>query len=139
MKRFLFLLAVISVLTLVLGTTGCRKTAPIFNVEQAPVETNSGSTLTLGEVADSIKDAGMGLGWRMNQVAPNHIIATLDIRSHRAIVDITFSPKNYDITYKSSVNLKHKPDGRIHPYYNGWIQNLDRDIQTQLRQRSYKK
>ena len=56
---------------------------------------------------------------------------TLNLRSHTAIVDITYDTRTYSIKYKDSTNLGY--DGRnIHSNYNGWIENLDKGIQTQL-------
>ena len=36
------------------------------------------------------------------------------------------------ITYKDSINLDAGTDGTIHKNYNGWIQNLNKGIVTQL-------
>lgn len=48
-----------------------------------------------------------------------------------AQVDIPYNAKAYSIQYKNSANLKY--DGvSIHSNYNGWVQNLDRAIQSRL-------
>ena len=41
------------------------------------------------------------------------------------------TPKDYSITYKESTNLDYM-NGQIHRNYNGWIENLDRDIRANL-------
>ena len=123
-----------TVLALIVSMTGCG--APILNVKDAPVKTLSGKELTSDQVTKAIVLAGMGLKWEMEIVAPGHIIGMLNLRSHQAIVDITYNTKIYSIAYKKSrglmqVNEDGTPVG-IHPNYNGWIENLDNAIRTQF-------
>jgi len=47
------------------------------------------------------------------------------------VVDITHDTKQYSINYKDSTDLGAS-GGQIHKNYNGWIQNLDKGIRTQL-------
>ena len=90
--------------------------------------------MTLGRVTNAIVLAGMGLKWEMVVAEPGHIVGTLDLRSHQAVVDISYTTKTYSITYKSSRNLLHVYYGRtgIHSNYNGWIENLDNAVRTQI-------
>jgi hypothetical protein len=46
-------------------------------------------------------------------------------------VEIPYSASKYSIVYKSSENLD-EADGKIHRNYNGWVQNLDRAIRTEI-------
>ncbi len=109
---------------------GCR-TAPVYNVVDAPVLQAGNEPLASPEVKKAILRAGTSLGWDMVPTAPGHITGTLHLRSHKAVVDILYSSKDYSITYKNSSNLRY--DGtRIHANYNGWIQRLDRAIRTEL-------
>ena len=62
---------------------------------------------------------------------PGLLEGTLRLREHTAVVDIAYSTSNYSIVFKSGVNLSEK-DGQIHKNYNGWVQNLDRGIGTEL-------
>ena len=119
---------------LMLTAPGCA--VDIMNVQDAPVKTLSGQELTLDQTTKAIVLAGMGLKWQMEVAKPGHIIGTLNLRNHQAVVDITYNTQVYSITYKSSKNLltvddTGKPVG-IHPNYNGWIQNLDNAIRTQF-------
>ncbi|MDH3287965.1 MAG: hypothetical protein OEP48_09630 [Betaproteobacteria bacterium] len=108
---------------------GCRS-APVYNVSNAPV-TSSKANLTLDDVSKAIMRAGGGLGWQMKVTKPGHILASLHLRTHVAVVDVNYSLSSYSITYKESTDLQY--DGtNIHSNYNGWIQNLDRGIRTQL-------
>ena len=119
------------IMTLVLSTllfSGCR-TNPVRNVNDNP--TNVSSKASLAQVRDGIVRAGTALGWAMNADAPGHVLGTLNLRKHVAVVDINYDREKYSITYKNSTNLKY--DGtNIHSNYNGWIENLDNAIRTQL-------
>lgn len=115
-------------LTLVV-LAGCR-TAPIHNVQNAPI-TPTGDEITMEEVKDAIIRAGSGLGWRMRPAEPGLIIGTLNVRDHMATVEISYDTDSYDITYMDSNNLDKKGN-EIHSNYNGWIQNLDNSIQNNI-------
>lgn len=129
-------------MVLMMGLTGCVSGVPIHNVQDAPVKTLSGKELTLDQVTKAIVLAGMGLKWEMEVATPGHIIGTLNLRDHQAVVDIPYNTSVYSILYKSSKGLLRKLQTRmdvveedkegIHPNYNGWIANLDNAIRTQL-------
>jgi len=109
---------------------GCRS-ATIQNVELAPIISSPQHQQTMSSVKNAIIQAGYSLGWQMNDVAPGHLIGTLNIRSHQAVVDITYTPENYSINYKDSTNLKHKGN-KIHKNYNAWVKNLTNAINKRL-------
>ena len=110
---------------------GCATPTPIRNITAEPVVGPACRAVSLEEVGKAILRAGGTLGWQMKQIEPGYILGTLKLRSHVAIVDIRYTNKNYNITYKDSTNLDY--DGKhIHNNYNGWISNLDRAIKTQL-------
>ena len=113
---------------------GCGGVMPIKNVDNAPVTASSTRKVELATVRQAIVRAGATLGWKMEDDGPNKLIATLNIRTHKAVVEIPYSEKNYSIKYLSSVNL-HEQSGNIHNNYNGWIANLQRDIDIQLADR----
>ncbi|HEV8695531.1 MAG TPA: hypothetical protein VGQ93_15330 [Lysobacter sp.] len=127
--RSLNRVGVVAAAVLTLFALGCT-TKPIYNVNNAPVIT--AKQASLADVQAAIQRAGITLGWQMAPTAPGHIVGTLALRDHLAVVDISYTPKTYSIVYKDSTNLG--ADGQnIHNNYNGWIQNLDRSIQAQLR------
>lgn len=107
---------------------GCRG-APIKEVVAEPIA--SGKPLTAQTVESAIVRAGAGLGWKMAPQAPGKIVGTLALRSHLAVVDITYDTKSYSIRYKDSSNLDYTGTS-IHKNYNGWIENLDKAIRAQL-------
>ena len=122
-------LAIIALLAAMVMVTGCR-TAPVYNVDNAPVTSTTGK-VAKDDVRNAILQSGAALGWRMNEAEPGHIVGTLNLRQHMAQVDIVYTAKAYSIRYKNSSNLKY--DGTsIHSNYNGWVQNLDRSIQSRL-------
>jgi len=124
LKNLLFIATILLTLSLI----GCR-TAPVYNVDEAPV--NASGKVTLDDVKNAIIAAGVGLGWQMKAVEPGHIVASLFIRKHSAVVDIPYTASSYSIQYKDSTELNY--DGTtIHSNYNGWIQNLDHAIQARL-------
>ena len=105
---------------------------PIRNIDNAPVNLSS-ANYDLSDVTKAIKTAGVGLGWQMKEETPGHIVGTLHLRSHVAIVDITYTLDDYSISYKDSTNLKYNPGSNsIHSSYNRWIGNLVKEIDTQL-------
>ena len=125
--RMLAILAAAAALVL----AGCT-TAPIQNVEQAPIVLASGKTsVTMTEVNNAIVRAGTRLGWQMQPQAPGRLSGRLALRTHTAIVDVEHDTKTYSIKYRDSTNLDAK-DGMIHKNDNGWIQNLDKAIRAEL-------
>jgi hypothetical protein len=108
--------------------SGCRS-SPILNIEDAPVEVSG--KYSANDVKKAIIRAGAGLGWNMKAKKSGHIVGTLYLRTHVAKIDVRYTKKGYSITYKDSEDLDY--DGtNIHKNYNGWVQNLNRQIQAQL-------
>ena len=103
------------------------KSTPVYNVENS--STISG--VSIEKVKKAIYLAGAGLGWSMSDKGRGKAIGTLHLRSHVAVVDITYDNKTYSINYKDSQNLGYE-NGNIHSNYNGWIQNLNKAIQVNL-------
>jgi hypothetical protein len=121
-----YLLLSLAVVVLVACTT-----APIRNINEAPVVTGSGKAVTADQVRVAIVGAGHGLGWTMAQTAPGLVTGRIALRGHTAMIDVRYTPTTYSIVYKDSSNLEFG-NGQIHKNYNGWIENLNRDIRTNL-------
>jgi hypothetical protein len=111
--------------------SGCMRSAAIYNVNDAPVQTANGKTPTAAQVRTAILVAGVGLGWKFVDAGPGKLEGTLNLRTHTAVIEVPYSAKSYTIKYKSSENL-NEANGTIHSNYNGWVQNLDRAIQQEL-------
>jgi hypothetical protein len=110
---------------------GCRTTAPMLTVINAPLGSSPGSKVSLEEVSRAIWAAGKRLGWEMQQVRPGELTGTLTLRKHLAVVAITHDTSTFSIKYRSSMNLRYH-DGEIHRNYNNWINNLARAIQAEM-------
>jgi hypothetical protein len=121
---------IIVALGVVLLMVGCTL-RPIVNVTDQPVVAAAGKQLTADQVRNAIVSAGNALGWVMTPVSPGQVSGRLLLRDHVAVVDVRYTANTYSITYKDSMNLNYR-DGQIHKNYNGWIENLDRDIRNEL-------
>lgn len=115
-------------LILILGITGCGS-AKVMNVSKQSIIEKK----THEDIFSAIKTAGAGLGWIVRKTSDNTAVATLNLRSHQAVVAINFSQTDYSINYKASIDLDYNEEEyTIHSNYNGWIQNLNNAIQVQL-------
>lgn len=118
------------VLSVLIAAVGCR-TAPLYNVTNQSIVPSGGKSKSLEEVKTAIVEAGKARGWMMKDIEPGRLEGELRVRSHVAVVDIKYSTTSYSINYKDSKEL-HYDGTKIHPNYNGWIQNLQRDIENRL-------
>ena len=125
----------IIVVLMLIGLANCRM-SQLQNIENAPVAYQPGEKRTLEQIEKAIVRGGSSRGWTMAPAGLGHVIGTLHLRSHVAIVDITFDTKTYNIKYKDSTNLKYRKesDGKeyIHSNYIGWIQNLRTSINREV-------
>jgi hypothetical protein len=121
-------IAFVAMISLTLALIGCRS-APVYNATDVPV--NASEKATAADVKKAIMSAGAALGWQMKGDAPGHIVATLALRKHMAIVDIPYSTNSFSILYKDSTELGYNGSS-IHSNYNGWVQNLERQITARL-------
>jgi hypothetical protein len=77
-----------------------------------------------------IERAATGLGWQVDPARPGAVRATLNLRSHVAVVEIAYDETVFNIRYVDSRNLGYTGTS-IHKNYNGWIRNLERAISQQ--------
>jgi len=134
------------------ASAALAKPSPIVNFDHQRIKRFDSKKLSMDEVLKAIRNAAGQNDWKLEPGdASGHIIATLLIRNmHTAVVEITYSPDEYSIDYKSSNNLDYKkyPDGKpfigpngqlmsgitevIHPNYNKWVQQLNDAIYRAL-------
>jgi hypothetical protein len=112
-------------LFLLVLVAGCRM-APIYNATDASFN----RTLTMAQAQRAIEAAGAELGWDMTVQRPGEIRGVLNLRSHQAVVDVTYDQSNYSIRYLDSTDLNYNGT-QIHPNYNSWVQNLERQIRAE--------
>lgn len=111
---------------------GCG-TPPVYNVNNNTIAVAADKKATMSDVEKAIMRAGGGLGWIIKKEKEGLLKGTLILRTHTAVVAITYNTEEYSINYESSVNLNYDPaNNTIHSNYNGWIQNLNKAIQVQL-------
>ena len=107
--------------------TGCG-TAPIYNATNKIDSPKSASA-----TYRAIKSAGTSLGWKINKIRPGVAQGKLYLRKHIAVIKIRYSARSYKINYVKSTNLKYDAAKQvIHTNYNGWIQNLEKEINIRL-------
>jgi hypothetical protein len=74
--------------------------------------------------------------WTVDEQGNGYFIATIQVRDHRAQVQINYASPTITVTYLNSVNLKYgrNSDGIvvIHRNFNKWMQNFLADVQQQL-------
>lgn len=118
------------VLVVILLLSACR-VAPVYNVPAAHYPVQRVSAADMAKVKSAITKAGQELGWIMKPINPGHIRGSLFLRTHKAVVDIRYNAKDYNIKYKDSENL-HYTGKSIHKNYNSWVANLNNKIQQKL-------
>ncbi len=124
-----------------LRLAGCSTNgAPILNFENQQIKRFDNRLLANDEMLVAVRKAANTKGWRVTPgYAPNHLIATLNVRnSHKAVVDILFKADTYSITYRDSEYLIYEsfPEDRgqvrIHPNYNKWVSELNDEVFNRL-------
>ena len=124
-SRFLFWPAVALVLL------ACASAiVPVHDFSNVPIAAKS--TVTQEEVGKTIAKAGAAAGWHMSEVRLGHIVGSYRIRSHLAVVDVTYSTSAFNIKFKDGdAGLKY--DGQnIHQNYNSWVEELEKVIRAHL-------
>jgi len=113
---------------LLIGCSG----QPIYNLENEYVPTGiNGESASLEQVKKAIIVGSKKRGWSPRVVKSGVIESRLLVRSHRAVVEISYSENSYSIRYVDSSNLDYK-NGKIHKKYNLWVAKLSSSIQREL-------
>lgn len=129
-------LATLIVATLLSLNASARETVAIVNHQDVAITTSSGKPVLAAQVKQAILAAASARNWSATNQGDGKIVATLNVRNkHTVTVDITYAADRYSLNYKDSTNMKYGDhDGMpvIHPYYNKWVQELQRAIRTEL-------
>lgn len=105
--------------------------APLVNPPPIAVT----SKMSSDNVLKAVKMSLVHRGWTITTLKPGIVDATLDLRDHTARIQIDYSTTNVQIKYVDSTNLKYEMKNGtpyIHKNYLGWIENLSKDIQSNL-------
>lgn len=114
-------------LALPLGLLGaCTRTAPMLDNTVAAFIGNA----SLAQRGEQIQLGAATRGWTTLPQRPGLIRATLNLRTHQAVVDIAYDTERFTIRHVSSINLD-EGGGLIHSNYNAWIQYLQQSIVSQ--------
>jgi len=133
MKHIVFLLAA----ALISCAALARDTVPVVDHDNVPVVTGSGKAVSTQAVGVAISNAAASgkRVWNVARTAPDKVRATYNVRQHTVMVDIDYSDKAYSIHYAGSDNMRYgEANGQklIHPFYNNWVEELKRGIDTEL-------
>ena len=116
---------------LILFAAASCQNAPIHTVENHPVPAVA-QKLSLAEMEQAIIQAGSSRGWRFERIGQGSLRATQrHPKGLDAVVDVTFSQTAYNIRLNSTAGLRQR-DGTVHPHYNLWVRNLEKDIDNRL-------
>ena len=128
MKQFFKIAMVAALAVLVSGCFG--RVQPVYNAEANPIPVKLQET-SMENIGNIIQTAAINRGWVVSEVSPGKMKATLHNRTHVAVIEITYSKKDYSINYVSSVDLLY--DGsKIHRSYNKWVRTLQNDINKNM-------
>lgn len=115
---------------------GCTSATIMDLNDRSIPQTQAGKTLSLDQIQASIMKGSIQKGWVPSVVKPGLVEASIQVRTHQAVVSISYTQADYDILYKSSQNLDES-GGKIHRNYNRWVANLSASIQEELLDEAY--
>lgn len=107
-------------------------TQPVLNLNNEPLpRLANGSTYTKKQVHEAILRACKQRGWVAQPKKKGLIEASINVRMHRAKIEIRYDENKISILYIDSYDLGYS-DGYIHRNYNRWITYLYRSILSEL-------
>jgi hypothetical protein len=126
----LFAITVAALFALVL-VTGCSKGAALQTFDNSKV---SAQNKSLEKVESAIVKGGLNKGWQSRKVANGQIEMKILVKGKFLIVlDALYDANGYTLQYKESQNLDYDAtNNTIHPSYNKWVANLEREINHEL-------
>jgi len=108
------------------GPAGAAFEDELENFENMPVKAVGDRLLSSAEVRDAIVAAATARRWKIDYVRAGVLIGRLNVGGkHLAEVNILYSPAQYSVVYRDSINLNYRAsDSTIHPSYNRWVGQL---------------
>lgn len=116
---------------LIFTLTACKNLYPVYTVENNPIYTASGRTLTLAEVRHAIIQGARSKTWSTKELDSGTIVARVGKGVIEAVVTIRFTAQEYSISYRDSTKLSYK-DGKVRSKYNLWVRKLHAQIEGEL-------
>jgi len=121
-KKYLSSLLIVGVLL-----SGCGA-GKVYNVSKPALE----KKYTKKQMKNAIVAALQRFKWKIVQESSSKIIAKYSRGKIMAKIALTYTENSYEINYVDSKNLKYN-GVKIHKNYNGWIYNLEQEIDNNLR------
>ena len=97
--------------------------------------TGSGKPATAEEIKRAFMVGGARRGWTFTEAGPDKMIFTVLVRTHTLVMELTYGPGKYSLTYKDSTNLDFRDEAgkrTIHRNYVNWNNNLMNDARAEL-------
>ena len=84
------------------------KTAPVYNIQESAF--TAAPQVRMSQIEKAIIEGCRMAGWRAKPIKPGKILASYSTRrnKYQALVDIDYDRDSYNISYRSSKNLKYK-------------------------------
>ncbi len=153
-KSFRFFALVLLILATANAVAAGR--APIIDLSAQIARRANGSPAVVPDIAKAFRAAGGSLGWTFAEEGPAHLVGTVVVRGkHTIVVDIFLRRGEYDVKYRSSVNMRYREEDAddtgkaaenqpqqpslaskkvrtIHSSYNSWVMNLTHGVSGEL-------
>ncbi len=97
--------------------------------------TGSGKPATADEIKRAFMVGGARRGWTFTDAGPDKMIATVVVRTHTLVMELTYEPGKYSLKYKDSIDLDFKDEAgkrTIHRGYVNWNTNLMNEARSEL-------
>jgi len=120
-KKYLSSLVLVGVLL-----SGCGA-GKVYNVAKPTVE----QSCTKVQMKNAIVAALQHFRWLVIEDTDGKLVAEYRRGKIMAKIAITYTASSYEINYVDSENLKYDGEN-IHSKYNGWIRNLEKEIENNL-------
>ncbi len=129
MKTGLLMALMVTMVLVVPNSQAGRRAHPIYT--PAPIMVYGHHSRAT--IRRAIKRALYRRKWIVRDVNRGLIRATYYRGRHMATVNVRYSPRQVRISYHRTEALFYNPErGTIHKTYNGWVRNMERDIQVEL-------
>ncbi len=128
-------LIALSLAVVAAGVAAATREAEMLQMSRQEIPAADVSALTIATVRSAIIEGGRRHGWRTIGDKPGVLILVAQSGEHRALVDVAYDEKSYQILYRSSEKMNYAQVGAkvtIHPKYNRWIEGLDVSIRTAI-------
>ncbi len=127
--RWFFRALRIAVAATLLASTPAWALKPVQPV-YTDIEAAKGKQYSATKVQQAFKTCGGQRGWRFSSDGSGKMVGQLTVRGkHYVAVDIQYSGKAFNITYRDSKNMKYNPSkNTIHNRYSSWVENLSNDV-----------